>query len=352
MKKIWKALLFCLTALLITGVLSFLMIPSSYLRVVLHEVQNDKGNFDMAFFGQSLGETCIDPYTIEEETGIRSYNLCRRIVTIPDMLYLVKEANYKNDLKTVVVDIDPTYWHGTKIDYYNDAYILPHLNNPKNKIEYFFRYSFQADYRVSFCRYVVHGFGDIKKIQERVAQKTSDDYRNYSMKAVSESGNHFRYVGRGFRYGQKYAEAQPPKVEWNRDAVSHEVLESFEELTIYCRQNDIQLICIQSPLPHERFSKEQHADMNDYYTELCKKYQVPYFNFNYINDSYLTWNQKSFEDHEGHMMGPFAQEYSAVMGHVLSDYQNHKDCSCYFSDTLNTTAKPDHSVKPAPDKDL
>ena len=335
MRKI-KVLSFIISVGLITSLLHFLLVPSSYLRVVLHEVQDTSVNYDLIFIGQSMGETNINPYIIETETGKSSYNMCRRIISMPDLYYLVKECNYRNDMQKLVLVIDPTYWYGSTTNYYNDAYMLPHLNSPRNKIEYFFRYTIKTDYRVFFSRYVLHGKDDIFNCLERVRQKTSDEYKNYDMRAVSETGDHFNYIGRGFRYGVRPAETYYTGVKWGREYIDSKAVEAFEEIVYYCQDNDIELICINSPFPHERFNNDDLKDMKAFYSDVADNYHIGYMDFNFIKPIYLQWQAEDFEDGEGHMMGEFAEEYSKVLGTVLDEYFSGNNIDDYFSDFPNT----------------
>lgn len=338
MRRKIKVGFFLITLILITGLLHFLLVPSSYLRVVLHEVQDQSINYDTIFVGQSLGETNIDPFTVEKKTGENTYNLCRRIISLPDLVYLVKESNYKNDVDVLVIDIDHTYWYTTGIetDYYNDAYIYPHLNNPQNRFDYFLENCLKHDYRIMLSRFVLHGSDDIKNSIERVNQKTSEAYRNYSMDAVSESGDHFEYVGRGFRYGVKREENYHTGVEWDESRIDPKALESFENIVDYCRKNDIKLICIKAPMPQERLSEKELFDMNEYFTKLTSNFGVDYIDFNFVKKEYLQWQADDFQDGEGHMMGPFAEKYSEVLGIVLNDYLLGKNIQIYFSKNSNS----------------
>lgn len=329
-KSIGKIFLFSVILLVVTNIIEFLFVPSSYLRVAMHEIQSEDTNYDLIFYGQSLGETNINPFIVEEKTGIVSYNLCRRLIYMPDMLYQIKESNYGNDLKYLVLHVDPGYWYNTDIDYYCDSYIYPHLNNPQNKVEYFFRYCLKNDFRVAFCRYVVQGMGDIKNCKERVQQKLSPDYCNYSIDAVSNDGDYYDYVGRGFRYGVKYSEEVETGEKWDRRKIDEEVLKSFDEIMQYCNENDIKVVAITSPFPEWRISGADLDDFNQFYSEYFEQYDVEFLDFNYIKDEYLTWDDKDFQDGEGHMMGPFAERYSLILGEVLNQTLSGNSVQKYF----------------------
>lgn len=156
------------------------------------------------------------------------------------------------------------------------------------------------------------------------------------MKAVSETGDHFNYIGRGFRYGIKPSETFYTGVSWDRERIDENAVKDFEEIVKYCKDNDIQFTCINSPFPHARFDEKDLQGMKSFYTELANRYDIGYIDFNFIKPEYLQWQAGDFEDGEGHMMGAFAEEYSTLLGNVLKEYYSGNEIEHYFADSPNT----------------
>lgn len=332
MKRCFKVIAFILIVALLSSLLKFVLSPSSYLRVVLHDVQDESVNYDMIILGQSLGETSVDPYKLQEVMGVSTYNLCRQVVTVKDLYYLMKEANYHNDMKIAVLYIDPSYWIDTKESYYGDSYIFPHLKNPKNKIEYFFNYCMNSDYRVMFFRYTVYGTGDLKNSITKIKQKLSSEYRAFSMNAVSDKNDGAEYRGRGFLYCTRHYGIEGSKVGWNQDEIEVEAVQSFEKMADYCKQNKITFIVVNAPYPSGRNSREDLKDMRDYFCKLAKSNGAFYLDGNFISPEYLSYDENSFSDSEGHMIGEFATEYSGVLGEIMKKYLQGEDTSTFFVD--------------------
>ena len=71
-------------------------------------------------------------------------------------------------------------------------------------------------------------------------------------------------------------------------------------------------------------------DFNQFYSEYFEQYDVEFLDFNYIKDEYLTWDDKDFQDGEGHMMGPFAERYSLILGEVLNQTLSGNSVQKYF----------------------
>lgn len=335
MKRYIKIISFIIVCVAISCILSFVLTPSSYLRVVLHEVKSQTDDYNLVFVGQSMGESNINPYMLDNYLDYNSYNLCRRIVKIPDIPYLLREANSDRHIEVCIFHVDQAYFFDTSPNYYNDAYIYPHLSNMRDKTEYFFRYVLNADYRVLLSRYTVEGTGDLKLSKSRIANKLSDEYKLFSMDAVTDTDVDHVYVGRGYRKGISYSDNKSKGTKWNRNSVKEDAILGIQELSDYCRDNGIILLAIHDPLPHERFQADDIKDMNEYFTELFDSFGVDYINFNYISGDYLRWNEDDFSDSYGHMMSNLADDYSDILGLILQQKLDGEDISGYFEEYPN-----------------
>lgn len=325
-----RVVAFCTFVILLGGLLNFMLVPSSHMRVLLHEVQDENCNYDLIVVGQSHGETNINPMVLEEKTGLVSYNLSRRLVSMEDIEYVVKESNYKNDVKVIVMDIDPTYWIGdTFTNYFSDSYIYRHINNPVNKLEYLFDKAIHRDFRITLCPYT-----DIKtgllELPTTIKNKLSKEYWEYSIEAVEMPNDNFLYKGRGFRSAINQTNASYIPLVWDEEQISEKAVESFVNIADYCNKNEILLICISSPLPQKRIYEENYQEAHEYFSQLTKEYGVCFLDFNYLDADFLQITESSFMDEDGHMMGTFAEQYSAVLGELLEETIAGENVERYF----------------------
>ena len=317
--------------LIINTVLSFVFHSPSYLRVALHEIQSDDVNYDIVFVGQSHGANAYNPYIIEEKTGMPAYNLCRGLMCNRDTAYLVKESNYKNDVKYIIYDIDTSYWTSFENpNYVSDGYVFPHLNNPINKIEYFFRYTVNESFRYTLCRYVLYGSGGLKALPDNIKAKLKKEYYEYDLNAFFAEREQREYQGRGFFAGSVKDEGDYKPTKWNEEDVVVGALNGFKDIVEYCKEENIQLICISSPTPLKRLQAEGHDEINKYFSKLAKQSEIEFWDFNYIKPEYLVWDDDDFQDSDGHMFGTFANEYSEVLGDILNQYFENESVTHYF----------------------
>ncbi len=335
MKRLTKIASFILVCIFISAILSFILTPSSYIRVVIHEVKTAEKPYDLIFVGQSRGESNINPYVLDEVMEYNSYNLCRREIIMPDIPYLIKEANSNDQIDVCILSVDQVYFYDISPDYYGEAFIYPYISNISDKTEYFFRYLLNSDFRASFMRYTLEGTGDLKLSKTRIANKLSADYKEYSMDAVTDTDVDHVYVGRGYRKGIAYADYNISGADWDRDKINIEAIESIKEIKDYCDNRGITMIAIHDPVPHDRFTEDEHRDQNEYFTGLFAGIGVDYLDFNYIDEEYLTWNKAGFSDGEGHMMSDLADRYSLVLGEVLQKKLNGDKIDKYFSKSPN-----------------
>ncbi len=321
-----------IVVLVVNLLLQFCLTPPSYIRNALHEVQQSDVNYDVILLGQSHGEYAFNPYRIEEKTGMTTYNLSRKLLCVRDLAYLLKESNYKNKPKYVILDIDSTYWMGADVpNYFADAYIYPNLHNPVNRMEYFFKYCFHENFRYSLCRYVMFGTGDIKKIPSRIKIKLSSQYLSYDITSTMTDEEKAEYIGRGFFYAKTSGSKTFTPSVWNDKSVKKDSLDGFLDMVSYCKKNNIQLICVSSPLPKERVGQENHSECHDYFARLADENDVVFWDFNNVDPSYLSWTMDEFRDGDGHMLGTLADDYSSLLGTLLRKYQAGENINYYFT---------------------
>lgn len=332
--RIFKKLLpFLILVFGINTLLDICFNSASYMRIALHELQSSEEDFKVVFVGQSHGANAFNPFVIEEKTGMPAYNLSNKLTAVRDISYLVKESNYKNDVNYIIYDIDSSYWLGfEEPNYFAEGYVFPHLNNPINKLDYFLNYSIKENFRFTLCRYVVYGTGDIKKIPENLKKRLSAGYLNYEMDSVLSDFEKTIYKGRGYFSVEEPLDVSFTPTEWKDEKVKIGALEGFLDMVNYCKKNDIELICVSSPLPKERVEAENYSEFHDYFAELAEEQDITFWDFNYIEEEYLSWSSDEFRDLDGHMLGVLADRYSALLGEMLNQYTVGVSLDKYFKE--------------------
>ncbi|MDY4205017.1 hypothetical protein [Porcincola intestinalis] len=334
----------CLIALNIVWILffSFILTQPSILKAELREVQGET-NYDTIVVGDSHGETAVDPAVLDEELGTTSYNCSRRIMPVKDIYYLMREVCYHNQPKTILYEIDPTYWRIPGISLGNDTSIFFAGSDPKNRLDYFFKEmltqpfpNFIADYRLAPR--------NASQIPGAAYVRLRPSYWHHGeetipmiMKALYLGAN-YEYKGRGFRYGHSYSfhmDTLYKPVKFKAGKIVPENVEYFHKMAEFCKSRGIRLVCFYSALPPYRLLRENENAANKYYSDLCKKEGVEFYDMNYLKKEYLDRTDMDYVDLDGHMMGSLGDRQTRVLAKILSS----DDPSSMFVDSYDVVLK-------------
>jgi hypothetical protein len=95
------------------------------------------------------------------------------------------------------------------------------------------------------------------------------------------------------------------------------VIAQFEQLVSYCRDNDIEIVCVESPITPDAFRDAEVDKAVTKLKSLFDSYGIAYYDFNKTLMSVLPRDDSSYVDTEGHMYGELAESYSEVLAEVL-----------------------------------
>lgn len=331
MQTFKKIVGFIIVNFIVVALASFSFAQPSVLKILLKDAKNTE--YNTIILGQSHGTTSFDPFVMSDETGEDVFNLSRRLMPVVDLQYVLEEANVNDNYKRVILDIDPSYWdtdHSGNAG--NDTNLLMRLSGSR-RVDYIKNILLDDNYNESFADYNV-SIDTIKRISKVLKSKLNKDYfmgkdssiqKMYSLMGMNEC---YEYKGRGFRYGIKQSGVNWEWKDFNAKKIKDENLKAFENIVDYCEKNNIELICVQSALPPSRLKNENMDDVHEYFTKLCDKYGVPFYDLNYLKSDYLSRTDDDYVDIDGHMMGELADKQSVVLSRLLLD--NNK--SRYFYD--------------------
>lgn len=329
--------LLCFIALNIVLMIAFsyLLTQPSILRAELKEIQGDR-NYDTIVVGDSHGETAVDPEILDRELSCRSYNCARRIMPVKDIFYLMREVCYHNDPKTILYEIDPFYWSVPGISLGNDTSIFFSGYDSKNRWDYFLNEMLTQPF--------ANVIADFRFAPRNVAQipgtawvKLQPDYIMHSEKSIPlimkalYLGEQYEYRGRGFRYGFAYSRSMNESFSFTKfkaKKVAGGNPEYFRKMAEFCRKKGIRLVCFISALPPYRLQNENENDAHDYFTSLCEKEGVEFYDLNYLKKDLLPRTDYDYVDLDGHMMGELAGRQTKVLCRILKDS---RDAACMFA---------------------
>lgn len=71
-------------------------------------------------------------------------------------------------------------------------------------------------------------------------------------------------------------------VAWDENGISEKVLDSFEKTAQYCKKNNIELVCVTTPITPSTVVNGYSEKAGEYFTRLCEEYGVEYYDFNLL----------------------------------------------------------------------
>lgn len=321
-----RVVLFMLCLIAVCSILKFAIMPPSYARVIIHTMNDKDENYDTIVLGASHGRSAINPYKLDEKIGGNSLNVSMPDETIKDSYYLLKEAERTNNVKTVILDIDYQYWYGLKTNNFASAFIYDQLSLSPVKVQYFIDNLLDEDFRVALTRWAGYTYL-LKNEKNNLKTKLSKDYFDYNIDCVDNRDGGGPYVGKGFFYRNKLSEndgfGEFKAISFDADGVNKDTVEMFKKIVKYCKDKNIRLVCVTSPITPSMLTCSEYESVNKYFTLLCEQQDVEYYDFNYIKENVLDVEDDDFVDYEGHMVGELANKYSLVLGDVINKTQGY-----------------------------
>lgn len=337
-KKILKCIIFLAICITINAFIKFALIPPSYARVILHELNESNQNYDCVILGASHSRSGINPYIIDKKIDVNSLNLSIPSESIQDSYYLLKESYRNNSPKTVILDLDYQYWYNLVKSDYGATFIYDQLDWTPVKFDYMFNNLLNKDFRVGLSRWANYTYL-VTNVKSNLNTKLSSDYANYSVNSVNNKDAGGPYVGKGFFYREQTfggkGSIKKNSIKWNSAKVDAKALKYFNKIVKYCKDNNIKLICVTSPITPATLLTGPYNEIHDYFKQLCEQKNVDYYDFNLVKPEKLPVTNVDFVDYDGHMCGKLADKYTEILGDVIAKAQTGDlDKNEYFYSTF------------------
>jgi len=342
-----RSVLFIAVIICLNEIMRFIVMPPSYTRYILGELNDKNQNYDCVVLGASHGRSAINPYKLDEVLDCNSINLSIPNETVKDSYYLLKECYRKNQPETIIFDIDYQYWYKLVQSEYWTTFIYEQLDFSPIKLEYLSRELLKKDFRVGLSRWAYYLVNGKINLLENTKLKLSKAYRNNELSVVKDADAGGKYVGKGFYHrvrGNNKGKFKKVSIDTNdleQDAVNY-----FKRIVDFCKKKGARLVCITSPIMPASLNYGCYEEVHQYFTELCKQHQVEYYDFNYIKNSVFSFKNMDFVDYDGHMTGNCANRFSVVLANVVKKasgdaqflkknfYQDFKEYSSSFDEIV------------------
>ncbi len=330
--KYMRVVIFLAIIAMLVEACDYVLVQPGYARYIIHAADNSESgeDYDCVVVGASHGRASIDPhYFLEMGYADNPINMCIQGATVIDNYYMIKEVCRNNDVKKIILELDYQYWdkNQKRDSDFGDLLVYNQLPFSGLKLEYIVNELMTKDFRTLYFR--KYAFAkNWKTIKKYVAMKNTDGYKNYQIEGVAGIDTEGPYQGLGFFYRTKVTDKKGKlnPSPWTYDDLNSKVQKYFEKIVEYCRDNDIELICVTTPIPPSSVVAGAANEADTYFKQICDENDVRYIDGNLIKYEYLSVSDDDFSDWEGHMNGELAEQFSEVLTEILEK----DDCQEYF----------------------
>lgn len=337
-----RSIIFIVLMFVIFAACDYVFSTSGYIRCILHRVNDSGGNYDTVILGASHARSAIDPHYLDDELGVNAINVAIPGETVWDSYYLIQDIDRKNDIKTLILDVDYQYWNKEQPEnHFTKPFIYQQMAFSPVKLKYLWDNQSTIDIRNVFTKRLSYNC-EVSAVQKNLKRKFSKAYQAFSLETATVDGADGPYKGKGFFY-RKVSGQQPGGegylqswIGLEKCGLDQDVIDVFTKMKQYCDDNGIRLICVSSPVTPSAVKRLGMHTVHRNLAEVFNQMGVEYYDFNLTRNSVLPRTDLDYGDLEGHMGGELAEQYSSILSDVVADSMDGAvDRSKYFYQTFN-----------------
>lgn len=308
---------------------------SRWERVCWHNFYQDNGKIEQLYLGSSHVYTGINPALLDEKTGQYNFNLTSPDQALNGTFYLLKEADKKNELSHVYVEL--FYMCCTKdtfdsdmdmVDsrYYRNWQNTDQMKFSLTKLEYMLSIG-DADKYINilfpFTRYR-EKLDDWDYIRQTVESKRDADYLAYEYHKTHDDGNGYdEYRKQGYSYStrvfQDMERLYPQTRILEQNPMGEKSEQYLRKIISYCQGKDIPVTLFITPIDNLRLISTQGYDHYvNQVREIAGEYQVDFYDFNLAKEEYLPVYGGGYFKDIHHLNGAGSDIFTSFFYEVVS----------------------------------
>lgn len=321
-------------------VLNFMYVQNySWERNNWHYFYTEEKNIDNLFVGSSHVYTGVNPFILDELNGDNNFNLAMASMRMNGCYYSILEATKRNKVKNIYLELyyGVTVGENCGLDSWSTLYTnwksTDNMRFSWNKLKYQLSMSSRDKYVETFFPFVRYreNLFDIGYIYGNIAEKRTEDYRNYRFSETNEYG-YTEHAGKGYLYAD--ATLVESGLLYNRsEALAQDELmtkgveECLEKIIDYCKEQGIKLTLFIAPV--HGLHTEASGDYDAYYSrvsEIAGANGIDFYDFNLCKQEYFdTTDMPLFMD-LGHLNHVGAEKYTKLLWDVVSGNIEKEKC--------------------------
>lgn len=286
------------------------------------EFYEQEGEIDNLFLGSSHVFCGVNSVLLDDLNGQHNFDLSSAYQTLNASYYLLKEADRKNSLSHVYLEM--YYPVSLYIETGAENWLnIDHMELSWNKCEYFASIA-SRDLRhlpeICFPYYRYRSFlGDWDYITQTIEGKRSNSYYH----AFEDGNGYEQSVGQGYIYSSRVLQEHEKMLNvyssLDENPMGEVSKQYLRKIICYCKDREIPITLFVVPIYE---LSPVSAGCYDYYVdeirEIAAEYGIEYYDFNLVKEEYLPIQRNEFFMDTDHLNGTGADFFTVFLNQVMS----------------------------------
>lgn len=308
-------------------------------RNMLHSFYKEE-NIDNVFLGTSHVYCDINPYLLDELNQQSNFNLSSPGQLMNGSYYLLREADRKNQLSHVYIELYYRYnvnapddgGEPIKIKYIYNWYNTDYMEFSLNKLSFMSTMTDIETYPETWFRFIRYraDLSDWGKVADNISRKKSEEYLNYNYHlSSSEEDDEWESEHREKGYWYMTKKLKDTARIFRQDIILQEnpvagLSEEYLRKTItYCQEHNIPVTLFISPIYElQLISTENYDNYIDQVRGIAKEYHVDFYDFNLVREDYLSIQKTEYFQDLNHLNSFGADLFTDFFEQVVSGDAN------------------------------
>lgn len=342
-KAAWfKAVIFVIIFIMINYAFTFAFVPKgNHTRMTMREMYSQKENIDVAFVGASLSERDINPYIMDKELGVKTFDYAFPSQMFVGTYYSLKELFDYQKPKLVVLTAEQTNFttKGEKpLVYISTA---PYMKSFFNEVQYYFASSAQdGSYLDRMFPWRGYHVDSAQNLMKNIYGKLDPTYINYPQNGQVEALENSKsgYIGKGAvkvnpsdsKGTINYDNVKGSHDNRNISDIQETDVEYLKKISDLCKANNSKLILLTPPAPvYQVLRVKNYFDFDNEIAKIAKNLNIEYYDYNLIKPELFNSKEDYFSDGE-HLNSNGAEAFSESLANFLKLRQKGEDMNKYF----------------------
>ncbi len=260
-----------------------------------NDIHKNKNLYDLIIMGSSRAYTSVNPIMLDSLINTNSYNMGTSAQDIAESYYMLEEIYEYQNPKYIIMDL-----------------FFPSSDNSHDYYQIFSNASFLNSYKIKFKLitkpYGVSGIANYTVPMLKLKNYVKQDLINFitSKKKQKKIETNWK---KGFLYDtttvtKKQISNFTPISNFKNTTFNKERFNKYiNKIIALAKVHNTKIICIRTPYPPTRFNLSEIDDEGKYFSEVMKKENIPFYDFNDDNKKHLFTDQDFSDYHHPNYKG-------------------------------------------------